>query len=204
MPTDLNVRFNKDKAFLIEQTQEYLKNPYSVKPLGTDRDKIKEAIEEGSFSEALQGLEILREAKTGITLTKISAGKNGESPIIIRDARNAKDPRSLGTEAFEMQYLNAIRAGIDLAKIENKPELEEKLKSETRKFINSFNILNMNESQENLSANIKTEINDIAKLLGQNGIKDAHKKLNVAKDFQNFNDEHYNIVTISNIKDNKQ
>ena len=57
----------------------------------------------------------------------------------------------LGTEAFEMQYLNAIRGAIDIAKTENEPELVLKLNKEAVKFINSFNALNMEKSQENIS-----------------------------------------------------
>lgn len=53
-----------------------------------------------------------------------------------------------------------------------------------------------------ISPNVKDKINDIAILLENNGVKEVHKKLNVAKDFQNFNDEHCNIVTLSNVKDN--
>lgn len=71
-----------------------------------------------------------------------------------------------------------------------------KLNKEAVKFINSFNALNMEKSQENISKNMQTEIDNVAELLGTNGIKNAHKKLNVAKDFQNFNDEHCNIVTL--------
>ncbi|MCC8368768.1 MAG: hypothetical protein LN573_01610 [Rickettsia endosymbiont of Oxypoda opaca] len=203
MASSLKKQADDNKEFLLVQTQEYLKNSDSIKPLGTDRDKIKEAIEKGRFSEALQGLEILREAKTGITLTKISAGENGESPIIIRDARNAKDPRELGTEGYEMQYLNAVRAAVDIAKIEGKPELEEQLKNEAVTFIENFNKKNKNNSQEEISVNVKNKINDIAIVLETNGIKQVHKKLNIAKDFQNLNDEHCNIVTVSNIKDSQ-
>ncbi|WP_266234138.1 hypothetical protein [Rickettsia rhipicephali] len=74
-----------------------------------------------------------------------------------------------------------------------------KLNKEAVKFINSFNALNMEKSQENISKNMQAEIDSVAELLGKNGIKNAHKKLNVAKDFQNFNDEHFNIITLSKV-----
>ncbi|WP_155813834.1 hypothetical protein [Rickettsia rhipicephali] len=57
-----------------------------------------------------------------------------------------------------------------------------KLNKEAVKFINSFNALNMEKSQENISKNMQPEIDSVAELLGKNGIKNAHKKLNVAKD----------------------
>ncbi|WP_341790546.1 hypothetical protein [Rickettsia endosymbiont of Polydrusus tereticollis] len=204
MPTDLNVRFNKDKAFLIEQTKEFLKDKSRFsEPLTATREDVAKAVGEGNFTEALQNLEILREKQAGITLIKIE-GKDGNSPMIIRDGReNPNDSRILGTEGFEMQYLNAIRAGIDIAKIEGKPELEEQLKNEAVTFIENFNKKNKNNSQEEISVNVKNKINDIAIVLETNGIKQVHKKLNVAKDFQNLNDEHCNIVTVSNIKDSQ-
>ncbi|UZW38747.1 hypothetical protein [Rickettsia conorii] len=140
---------------------------------------------------------MLRHEKTGIKLTKIE-GKNGETPILIRDGRNNPNAKIvLGTKAFEMQYLNAIRGAINIAKGKNKPELVLKLNKEAVKFINSFNALNIEKSQENISKNMQAEIDSVAELLGKNGIKNAHKKLNVAKDFQNFNDEHCNIVKVA-------
>ena len=36
-------------------------------------------------------------------------------PVIIRDARAAKNTPVRSTEAFEMQYFNAVRAGMDIA-----------------------------------------------------------------------------------------
>ncbi|HJD55265.1 MAG TPA: hypothetical protein LFW21_01130 [Rickettsia endosymbiont of Pyrocoelia pectoralis] len=200
MPSSIKERFDQDKYFLIKQANEYLVNN-KQEPLQTNRDELVKAVEEGNFTKALQNLEILREEKTGIKLTKIDPLIEGTTPVLIRDARNAKDPRVLGTEAFEMQYLNATRAAIDIAKIEGKPELEAQLKKEAKQFIVSFNPLNMKESQENISINVKNEINNIAILLEKNGIAEVHKKLNVAKDFQNLNDEHCNIVTVSNVKD---
>lgn len=122
-------------------------------------------------------------------------------PIIIRDARNAKDPRQLGTEGYEMQYLNAVRAAIDIAKIEGKPELEQDLKKQAVNFIENFNKDNENRTQEEISINVKNKVNNIAIFLEEKNIKEVHKKLNVAKDFQNFNDEHHNIATISTVTD---
>ncbi|WP_341791926.1 hypothetical protein [Rickettsia endosymbiont of Gonocerus acuteangulatus] len=101
-----------------------------------------------------------------------------------------------------MQYLNVIRAAIDIAEIEGKPEaLKTELRKQAVDFIDSFHKDNEKNSQMQISPNVKDKINDIAILLENNGIKEVHKKLNVAKDFQNFNDEHCNIVTLSNIKD---
>jgi hypothetical protein len=100
-----------------------------------------------------------------------------------------------------MQYLNAIRSAIDLANIEHKPMLESQLKQKAVEFIKNFNEKNSGKLQEEISSNVTAKMDDVAKLLGENGIKNAYKRLNIAKDFQNFNDEHCNIVTLSNVKD---
>ncbi|WP_419235046.1 hypothetical protein [Rickettsia endosymbiont of Nabis limbatus] len=193
--SSLKEQFDADKYFLITQTNEFLVNNKQT-PLHTSRDEVNEAVKSGKFTEALQKLEILREEKTGIILTKIDPLIEGTTPIIIRDARNTKEPRELGTESFEMQYLNVIRAAIDIAEIEGKPEvLKTELKKQAVDFINSFHKDNEKNSQMQISPNVKDKINDIAVLLENNGVKEVHKKLNVAKDFQNFNDEHCNIVT---------
>jgi|GEM_PF-1437191 len=209
MPEDspkspLKVQFDKDKAFLLAQTEEYLNTKPGGDRVGealtADRNEVNDDVKAGRFTEALQKLEILREQKTGIALTKIK-GPEGTTPVIIRDAREAKNPRVLGTEAFEMQYLNALRGAIDIAKIEEKPELEAELKKQAVDFIETFNKDNEGKTQEEISINVKNKINNVAKFLEKEGIKDVHTKLNVAKDFQNFNDEHCNIVTVSKVKD---
>ena len=116
MLSSLKKQFDNDKEFLLNHTKEFLITPGVGVPLETNRAKIEEAVEKGSFTEALQGLEILRHEKTGIKLNKIE-GKNDETPILIRDGRNNPNEKIvLGTEAFEMQYLNAIRGALDIAK----------------------------------------------------------------------------------------
>ncbi|XVN43522.1 MAG: hypothetical protein RCG15_04505 [Candidatus Rickettsia vulgarisii] len=137
-----------------------------------------------------------------IDLIKID-GKDGNAPILIRDSRNnTNEVRVLSTEGFEMQYLNAIRAAIEIADIEKKPQLKDQLKDKAINFINTFHEKNKEQPQEQMSINVKNEVNDVMTFLEKNGIEKPHKKINVAKDFQNFNDEHFNIVTLSNIKDN--
>ncbi|WP_232279055.1 hypothetical protein [Rickettsia akari] len=74
-----------------------------------------------------------------------------------------------------MQYLNAIRGAINIAKTENQPGLVLKLNKEAVKFINSFNALNMEKSQANISKNMKAEIDKVAELLGKNGINNVCK-----------------------------
>ncbi|WP_392505876.1 hypothetical protein ACE5D9_05695 [Rickettsia sp. 2024-CO-Wats] len=139
MLSSLKKQFDNDKKLLLNHTKEFLTTPGVGVPLETNRAKIEEAVEKGSFTEALRGLAILRHEKTGIKLTKIE-GKNGETLILIRNGgrNNPNEKIILGTKAFEMQYLNAIRGAIDKAKSENKLELVLKFNKEVVKFINSF------------------------------------------------------------------
>ena len=127
--------------------------------------------------------------------------RTGKKVLIIDDDSDVRNIMSehLKRQGFSVLLADGGQAGIDIAKTENKPELVLKLNKEAVRFINSFNALNMEKSQENISKNMQTEIDKVAELLGTNGIKNAHKKLNVAKDFQNFNDEHCNIVTLSKV-----
>ncbi|GAA5251758.1 hypothetical protein [Candidatus Rickettsia kedanie] len=146
MLSSLKKQFDNDEAFLLNHTKEFLTISGVGVPLETNRAKIEEAVEKGSFTEALQVLAILRHEKTSIKLTKIE-GKNGETSILIRDGHNNPNEKIvLGTEAFEMQYLNAIRGAIDRANTENKPELVLKLNKAAVKFINHFHALNMEKS----------------------------------------------------------
>lgn len=202
MPLSLKAKADKNKEFLINQTNKFLESENDFnKPLKTNRDEISKAVKDGKFSEALQNLEILREQKIGITLTKIE-GLDGNTSILIRDGRNnTNEARILGTEGYEMQYLNVIRAAMDIADIENKPGLKEPLKQKAINFISNFHEKNKEQPQEKISINVKNDINDVMIFLKENGIKTPHQKINIAKDFQNFNDEHFNIVTFSNVKD---
>ncbi|WP_342270815.1 hypothetical protein [Rickettsia endosymbiont of Orchestes rusci] len=70
MALSLKERFDNDKDFLIKQTNEFLIGN-KQEPLQTNRDEIIKAVKERNFTDALQKLEILREEKTGIQLTKI-------------------------------------------------------------------------------------------------------------------------------------
>ncbi|AIL65767.1 hypothetical protein NOVO_07110 [Rickettsiales bacterium Ac37b] len=200
----LKEKADQDKNFLIDQITRFLKSETDFgTPLETDRDKINKAVENNNFTEALQNLEILREQKTGIKLIKID-GTNSNTPILIRDGRNnPHQNRILDTEGFEMQYLNVIRAAIEVVEIENKAELKDQLMKEAVKFINSFHKNNQGKSQEEISVNVKNKISNIMDFLEKNGIDEPYQKINIAKDFQNFNDEHFNIATLSEIIDHK-
>jgi len=199
-------KFQSDKAATLAVTQTFLQKPSSEALTITEevlqkyRSDAVRLVSEGNFTEALQNLERLRDAKSGIVITEVT--QDGV-PVIIRDARAAKNPPVRETEAFEMQYLNAVRAGMDIAEIAGNPELNKRLMAEAAKFIQEFP-KNKGLSQEELAGLLKEQIKNLGKVLEENGIPDAYKKLNIAKDFQNFNDKHSNIVTVSSIEHNGQ
>ena len=117
-------------------------------------------VSEGNFTKALQTLERLRDAKTNIT---IHEGMQDGVAVLIRDARNAQNPSFRGTEAFEMQYLNAIRAGMDIAEIEEKPQLKAELQTKANEFMANFSSQHSKKSQKELAALLKAEIKDLGK-----------------------------------------
>ncbi len=206
--------FVEDKDNTLEQAKKYLEE-HKEKPqkdlskgLSEElRSNIKKTITLENINEVIQSLEILKDAKTGI-VTAVQAGdpNNPEkSPVLIRDARNCSKPAVRDTESFEIQYLNAIRAAMDIAEHEGKSEeLKGTLLAKATDFIERFNNENAKTSQKELQKLVRKEIDDIALSLNQYGIEGAHKKLNVAKEFQGFNDKHCNIVTISSVVANKK
>ncbi len=198
-------KFQSDKKSTLNAIEEFLQStPESLtitqKDLETYRSEAVRLVSQGNFTEALQQLERLRDAKSGIVMKEVI--QDGV-PVIIRDARGVKNPPVRETEAFEMQYLNAVRAGMDIAEIAGNSGLKEVLSAEATKFMQEFS-QNKGLSQEELAGLLKEQIKNLGKVLEENGIPDAYKKLNIAKDFQNFNDKHSNIVTVSSIEHNGQ
>lgn len=156
------------------------------------RNDVGDLVSKGQWSDAIKTLEKVREAKTGITLHEV---EQGGVKVLVRDARNAEESPVRETEAFEMQYLNAIRTGIDVATIEGKSDLAARLKQEAVDYIKNKN--HDEQDQKALAKQHKTDIQKLGILMEEHGVEKPFKKLDVAKDFQNFNDEHRNIVTIS-------
>lgn len=203
--SDLYNNFIQDKEATLRVAEEFLdpkKDIVKVTEQNIEeyRNDATKLIEGGNFTKAMQTLEKLRDAKTGIVLHETE--KDGV-PVIIRDARNAKQPAHRSTEAFEMQYLNVIRAAMDIVEIEGKGYLKEELQGMAKEFIKDFSEEDMT-SQKDYSSSLKEKTSKIGELLQDHEIEGSYKKLDVAKDFQNFNDKHANIVTISSIKNREK
>ncbi len=207
MSKSIQEKFQIDKQSTLNAATDFLQttptaNPIKPEDLRRYRTSAGDLVKSGNYTEALQILETLRDAKTGVVLYELENG------VVARDARNATTPPVRSTEAFEMQYLNAIRAGMDIIDTSNKtPEektaLKNSLQEKATAFMDSFSTNNATKSQEELAGLLKSEIKEIGKTMEKGGIANAYTKLNIAKDFQNFKDTHSNIVTISTIKDDK-
>lgn len=185
------------KNYVQRVTGDYLKSePVSEATKGhcnLARGAAKTELDKGDFSKTLEQLEIARDARLGIRTTIRSDG------VVVRDARAAIGEKELGPEGFEMQYLNAIRAAIDIA--DKDPGVAEEkrkvLKDSLLKQAKDF----MGEKHDSLDkkSHVKN-INALAEQMRKSGVEDPYKKLHAAKDFQNLKDTHRDIVTITQLK----
>lgn len=222
-------RFAADKASMMRESSEYLGahrngpgdhaefDPKTLAPehrarAGALTTQAVEAGRAGNFdvaleriSDAMKALEATREAKSGIYLQEIPV--EGGVPILVRDARKGDNPPARGTESFEMQYLNMIRAAMDIAVIEGRPEIRQQLLERAATFMETFHqqgdlprdVDGRIAGERKFAKALDREVAGITGLMEEAGIPNALNKLSVAKDFQNLNTQHFNIVTISEV-----
>jgi len=118
--SDLYNKFQQDKSATLALAEEFLNENKSsqinAKDLKKYRDDVEQLVQERNFTEAMQTLEKLRDTKSGIILHE---KEKGGVKVVIRDARNARLSAARSSEAFEMQYLNAIRAAMDIIEVDN-------------------------------------------------------------------------------------
>jgi len=174
--TPLHEKFESDKTATIAGAQEFLQSnsesqAITKEDLAKHRSNAVKFVLDRKFTEALKSLERLRDAKTGIVIHEVI---QDDVPIVVRDARGALTPPTLETEAFEMQYLNAIRAGIDIATIEGKPELKEALEQKASDFILKISTQDTVKSQKELAGFLNKEIEILSTLIEDKGIPDAY------------------------------
>lgn len=168
-------------------------------------DNFDEAVQ--ALSNAMKALERARDAKSGIK-TEIISTENGPS-VLVRDASKCDKELVRGTEASEIQFLNLVRAGLEVADIEKLPrETKIQLLQQAQVFMTSLG--NRDDFSTNLDERIPQE-KALAKefdeavemrvygVLRSAGVPNVENKVDVAKDFQNLKTEHYNIATISQV-----
>jgi hypothetical protein len=160
-----------------------------------------------ALSGAMKALERARDAKCGIK-TEVIPVENGPS-ILVRDASVGDKDLVRGVEATEIQFLNLIRAGLEVADIEKLPrETKIQLLQQAQVFMTSLG--NRDDFSTNLDERIPQE-KALAKefdeavetrvysVLRGAGVPNVENKVDIAKDFQNLKTEHYNIATISQV-----
>lgn len=200
--------FEKDKKDLIHQVETYLKSQNDVDISVEDLEKkLQENLAKGDITNSIETIEKLRDAKLGIKQFTIE--EEGKQKILIRDASGiadiSLDSSNRGEkESYMLQYLNLINAAQDIVDIElylsiKKFDLETKLKEKANQFYHLINSSEVQTKEEQKQA-LEVGIEELSSFLEDNNIKDAFKKLNIAKDFQNFKHNHYNIATISSIR----
>ena len=162
-----------------------------VSPTGYERSN-EQLTSPDDISGIILKLEEERDRKAGIT-RKIVDG------VLIRDARNVHEQPERGTEAFEMNYLNAARAAVEVMKMEGKGEEEQMIvMQEAEQFLQNFHKKNKNKSQEEIGEAFAQERDKLVAITEQAGIKKAYKKINTAANYQGLNDKTYAISTLVN------
>lgn len=199
----LNEIFELNLEHLIHQTENYIArnkkiNEINELDLNSSREYVVNSILEKNIEQAIMLLEDLREKRQGIVTCKIFTPHY--PPILIRDARRCNHKIVRCSESFEIQYLNLIRSSLDILSIENKKNLCSLITMSGAEFIKSFHSQNLPKSQSHMRNNFQIALKNLLLLLESSGIENALEKLNVSKDFQNFNDLHADILTLSALK----
>lgn len=192
--------FNANRDNLICQIKKFISNQKqtNTEKYNYSRKYILDYVIKANFGKAITFLEEFREYKHGIIIYKLFTPNF--PPVLIRDARNCKLKTIRDTESFEIQYLNLIRSSLDIIRIEKKENLLPEIIRSAVNFIKDFQY-QIYRSQEDIQYSFQFALNDLVLLLESIGIEDALHKLDIAKNFQNFNYLHADVVTISSLKD---
>ncbi|MFN7037982.1 MAG: hypothetical protein ACK4OM_00215 [Alphaproteobacteria bacterium] len=173
-----------------------------------DQEKIKESINSALRSEGyidhnkiIHELHILRDLQNGIKIYEKDSN-------LIRDTRDTREKTSdkFSTKiAYQIQFLNMVRsAQILMAEyvVEDKKEdeIKAKLKEMAKHFYENIEkIDNEKEQQKFLLEHNNILIENVAKTLDIPQ-KQLRKEIQLTMDYANFEDNHYNLSTISKIE----
>jgi hypothetical protein len=213
--TNLSLRKNfiASKTRALQEVREYLKNNPTtsdaeiqglIRSCKDQRDAILQSLRspQKDLVGIVNELRQVRDARTGI-ITIIT--KDKDHPIELRDARGCKKPYERGYEASEMAMLNAVSAALD--KLDILGLQSKNTKSQLRQVAIDFIEENNDKAGEPLNKKqrkeagerLKKKIKSVAEILAQNGVDNPFEVLNIGKDYQNFNYDQADIVTISKI-----
>lgn len=197
-----STELNRDREFLFYHAKKFAavdNRASSVSTLQVEvANKLRSAKSlKDSINGALEKLEEVRDARRGIAWHVAAKGKHGEAPVVIRDRR--KIVRGFkGCESYIMQFLNAVSAAQEVLEIEgiNNTELEGQLRSRAEQFFHQFKDF----PSHGMHDRVQKELKSLVKLLANQGVEDAGRKVDLAIDFQSFNRPHHNVATISQVK----
>ncbi len=221
-------RADEDRAVMMAVMNEQVKLSAPVNPEGllngfrdTADNFLKGAVSLGgtgnfddeahALTNAMRELEKARDARTGIELREIHPEEG--VPILVRDARNCKKPPDgpiRGPESDEIQYLSMIRGAMNIAEIDGKPELRAELLGRASTFLAEFRKekgdlpINLDErlaQEKKWAKELEGGVSAIAVWLGERGIDNARTKIDIAKEYQNLKEQHFNIATLSTVYD---
>lgn len=162
------------------------------------------SITENSLPKSITSMEIELLASTDLSksieiLQRMHDKRNNincflKDDTLIRDGRNANDPPIPTVEAYIIQYLNHVRGAISII---DDQELKSELENTALEKVKELIKINKIDKAQSM---VKKANSKLATKLLKNGVKNPVRKIRLAKDFANFQDNHYNMVTISEHK----
>jgi len=205
-PVSLKAKADRDKATLLKKVQIFIKEepkPEKINDILEVHNLLLGALDKTdqarkNISQAIEHLKRAKDVRNNIfTLKSI------DTPILLRDARNCKIPPVRGPENLEIEYLNIVKAAIDIAELAGKSNIVPNILEETLLFNSNFNRALINSLTEEKIANlVKTAISKIETILAAADINEVQQKLATAVNFQSLNSDHFNVVTLSSVQGN--
>ncbi len=219
----LRESFLASRQRVLDEAQKHLSNPDNI----PNKDQVSDDIDScyrrrldllqeynrdnyhdsSDFVAVIKKLAEIRDLRTGIKIHQILS-EDGPPHLYIRDARACKKPYERGYESYEMSLLNAVSTAFDIMEFRGLAQsdiIKRQLTNIAIDFIEENNSSSdkppLNPKQEaQATKRLKQKIKEVALVLKQHGIENPFKDLNEGKDYQNFNYEQADIITISEVK----
>ena len=215
-------RQQKNQQTALDFSMEIANNNYSNSIEQQAQNNIqKELPSSGDLTATLEILHDLKDSRSNIFCYRSTPGEDG-TRIKVRDARGAIKPPINAPEIFAIQIINHTRAAIMVAKDnlsqEEAATLEKEitelafkeakaiLESSKDKTNEDFSV-EKQEKRGSWSIKLRDDVTNFNTLLCNKltdlGVTTPQRQLQDAKDYTNFQDEHYHKATIYNVKDGK-
>jgi hypothetical protein len=194
-------RLQSNEKSAIEACNKYLETRKTQ-----DNTIINSEFANSDLTKALEQLHNLKDARDGIfcSVQEIENNADHKTKVKIRDARNVKDPIELDApEIFAIQIINHTRAAISIieeSNVEDSSKIIQDLKEMALQRAKEV----VNESQSDFTTR-KKQVEEFNTTLMQQltdlDIENPEKQMKYAKEYVSFQDEHYHIATIYNVRD---